>query len=122
MAKTNKTHKELTELISTITSDRKKESEKYEGFEIISDSLDTTLTKQQLIQALDVMWTIVMTADKKERDDKYLFGRGLLTFNETYKKDKGESMSKEQYDKMVYKVENIRPLMEFLIKMREVIK
>lgn len=121
MAK-DKTNKELTELISTITSNAKKDREKYEGFEIISDALDSTLTKQQLVKAIDVMWAIVMTADKQERDDKYLFGKGLLQFNDVYKTKGREGMSDEQHDKMVFKVENIRPLMEFLIKMREVIK
>lgn len=98
------------------------ERKKYEGFEIISDSLNSTLTKQELITAIDLMWHIIMDADKDERDNKYLFGRGLSQFNEAYKKDQGRSMSKEQYEKMVYKVENIRPLLEFLVKIRDVIK
>lgn len=122
MSNQDKENKEITQLISTITSSKKEEESKYKGFEIISNALQNTLTKQQLLDAIKIMRTIVMDATKQERDDKYLFGKGLKQFNETYKKDKGKSMTKEQYEKMVYKIENIRPLIEFLIKIEDVIK
>lgn len=126
MSNQKKTHEELTELISTITSSRDKIRKDYEGFEIISDNLDNKLTKKQLIQAINIMWELVMTADKQTRDDKYLFARGVLEFNEGFKKkvksDPNFEMPKEQIEKVKTKIENLKPLVEFLIKMKDVVQ
>lgn len=115
---------ELNRMISTITS-KKEELKEYEGFKILSDNIDNKLTKKQLVDALTIMWEILMSADKQTRDEKYLFGKGLLQFNEVFQKEKGRSsfsMSEEQRKKIQKKMINVQPLAEFLFKMKDIIK
>lgn len=115
---------ELNRMISTITS-KKEELKEYEGFKILSDNIDNKLTKKQLVDALTIMWEILMSADKQTRDEKYLFGKGLLQFNEVFQKERERSsfnMSDEQREKIQKKMINVQPLAEFLFKMKDIIK
>jgi hypothetical protein len=121
----NLNNEDWNQMIGKIISDEKQVSKEYEGFEIISDALDNKLTKAQLIEALGIMWALVMDLDKESRDERYLFGGGLLKFNEVFKENQTKDdfkMSNDQKEKLKTKITNLKPLVDFLIKMKDVIK
>lgn len=121
----NLDNKDWNKMVSKITSEKEKQMVDYEGFRIISESLDNKLTKADLIAALEIMWKLVMEMDKNTRDEQYLFGKGLLQFNEVFKTKtaaKEFKMEKEQQEKLKTKINNLKPLVDFLIKMKDVIK
>lgn len=105
-------------MVSKIISSK----EDYEGYRIIDEALENKLTKVEFISALKVMWFLVMEADKTSRDNEYLFGKGLLEFNEVFSDgEKIKDMNTEQQDKLKNKISNIKPLVDFLLKMKDVI-
>tara|TARA_R110000822_G_scaffold36734_4_gene103204 strand:+ start:3606 stop:3944 length:339 start_codon:yes stop_codon:yes gene_type:complete len=112
-------------MISKITSEKEQAKFDYEGFQIISESLDNKLTKADLIKALEIMWKLVMEMDKDTRDEQYLFSKGLMQFNEVFKVKSaadGFTMEQAQQDKLKTKIDNLKPLVDFLLKMKDVIK
>lgn len=113
------------QMISKITSEKEQAKFDYEGFQIISESLDNKLTKADLIKALEIMWKLVMEMDKDTRDEQYLFSKGLMQFNEVFKVKSaadGFTMEQAQQDKLKTKIDNLKPLVDFLLKMKDVIK
>lgn len=121
----NLDNKDWNQMISKITSEREKNKVDYEGFRIIDETLDNKLTKKQLMQALEIMWLLVMEADKETRDNEYLFGKGLLEFNKAFKEKSQKpdfKMEQAQQDKLSTKISNVKPLVDFLLKMKDVIK
>ena len=106
-------------MVSKIISSKEQE---YEGYRIIDEALTNKMSKAELIAALKVMWVLVMEADKTSRDNEYLFGKGLLQFNKAMSNgDKVKDMTKEQQDKLKVKITNVKPLVDFLLKMKDVI-
>ena len=116
-------NKELTDLLRTISSKAKEEQDKYDyaGYGVITDA---KISREQLDEALNIMWDICMNLSKEERDEKYLFGRGLIKskdiFLSQYKKE-GVTIPEEKVNKFRDKLERVKPLVEVLIKLKEVI-
>jgi len=115
----------LDEALKVSSTDKKSDFD-YEGYTIL-DNL--TLSRVEIEQAIDIMWEIVMTLKKEDRDSLYLFGNGLLPSKDLFLKKKEESGSlkgaeKEQFEQKVdifrKKLENIKPLVQFLMKVKEV--
>jgi len=84
---------------------------------------DLKMKPQQLKTAVDIMWSICMELDKDTRDKEYLFGGGLIKSKDIFlsQKEKDVKIPKEKEDLFREKLENIKPLVEFLIKLKEVI-
>ena len=99
----------------------------YEGFAVL-DNLK--MSKEDLKKAVDIMWEIVMTSTSKERDERYLFSKGLikskevfLSTKEKYKDTTGDEKDKFNKTKEIFRerLESVKPLVEFLIKVKEII-
>lgn len=114
---------EIDDLLRTISSKAKEEQAAYdyEGYAVLTD---LKMTRDDLRKALAIMWDITMSMSKDERDDKYLFGKGLVKskdiFMSQYQKP-DINIPEEKVDKFRSKLENIKPLVDFLIKAKEVI-
>jgi len=113
---------ELDSLLTKISSSAKQEQDGYDyaGYGKITD---LKLTNEQLKSAVDIMWKICMEFDKDTRDKDYLFGGGLIKSKDVFlsQKEKDVKIPKEKEEKFREKLENIRPLVEFLIKLKEII-
>ena len=112
--------KELNQLL-TMTSSRKQNDYDYEGYAVIEN---LKMTKDELKQAVDIMWTICMEQDKDSRDNNYLFANGLIRSKEiflSHYNDPEHSIPQDKMDKFRSKLQNIEPLVRFLTKLKEVI-
>lgn len=114
-------------LYKIIQEDNPKDDFDYEGYGILDNS---TLTKNELKTAVDIMWEIIMSLDSTERDDKYLFSKGLIKSKDIFlaQKEKSSELTsskKETFDKKVEifrkKLQNSQPLVEFLIKIKDIL-
>lgn len=115
--------KDLDSLLQKIFSSKEvkdKELYDYQGYGLVSD---LKMSKEQVKEALAIMWSLCMEYSKEERDNKFLFGQGLIKSKEIFltQKESGVNIPKEKEEKFKEKLENIRPLIEFLVKMKEVI-
>ncbi|WZE63550.1 hypothetical protein PANI_CDS0030 [Maribacter phage Panino] len=99
----------------------------YEGYAIVDD---LKLSKEDIKQAVDIMWEIVMTTDTKQRENTYLFAKGLIKSKNLFLEAKAKEETLPENKKEVFKhkenifrqrLENVKPLVDFLIKMKEVI-
>lgn len=118
-----KENKGLEEMISGILSNDRPRP--YEGFKIIEDVVDNKMSKDDLIAAIDVIKELIFTSDKETRDKKYLFSKGLLEFNKAFHENKNNPdfvMTPEQENEVKEKIKNIKPLLDFVLKIEDVLK
>jgi hypothetical protein len=119
---------ELNELISQISHSSESEGIKeYEAYAIL-DKMH--YTKEELAKSIDVLWDIVMVASERQRKTDYLFEEGLIVAKESFldaKKDESGFTDEEriafQKAEVAFqrKLVNIKPAVEFLIRMKEVV-
>ena len=119
---------ELNELISQISHSSESEGIKaYEAYAIL-DKMH--YTKEELAKSIDVLWDIVMVASERQRKTDYLFEEGLIVAKESFldaKKDESGFTDEEhiafQKAEVAFqrKLVNIKPAVEFLIRMKEIV-
>jgi len=112
--------KEMDNLLMKISSENKQQDFDYAGYESISN---LKMSPEQLKAAFQIMWEIVFDADKETRDSKYLFGKGLVKSKDIFltQKEKGINIPVQKEDAFKEKLINVKPLAEFLIKLKEVL-
>lgn len=107
-------------ILEIISSDKGNNFD-YEGYATLDEM---KLTKAELTSALKVMWDICMEMDESQRKQKYLFNNGLLkskdNFMEQYN-NPNVNIPSEKIDNFRNKLENIKPLVDFLIKIKEIL-
>lgn len=118
---------EFKDLLGDI-SNKKKEGFDYEGFGIITDM---KLSKAELHKVIEIIWEILMTSTTAEREKKYLFPHGLIKAKSMFLDQKNAITADTPFDKItkfnsqatVFKgrLQNVEPLVHFLIKIREVL-
>lgn len=123
------TPEELNNLMKQISpnKEQKKDEFDYSGYGVIENM---ELSKEDLRKALYIMWDIVMKMSSDERDSKYLFKNGVIKSKEVFSQrmdaikngNQPESASfieaKEIFES---KLKSLRPLVEFLVKMKEIV-
>ena len=119
--------RDLNELLNEISKKSKEESYDYEGYAVIEN---LKMTREQLTEAIDVAWDIVMKMDNKARDNKYLFSTGLIRSKNVFLKQKanaanytGEKRDTFEFKAEIFreKLENVKPLVLFLVKLKELL-
>lgn len=115
---------ELNNLIQTISSDSinwtKEDEFDYEGYTLIRNA---KMTKAELKKALTIIWDICMNMTQEERDSKYLFGNGLIKSKDIFMRQRENKVEipQEKVQKFREKLEAVKPLVDFLLKMKEVV-
>jgi hypothetical protein len=119
---------ELDDLISQISPKEKDDTiSKYEAYGIL-DKMN--YTKEELAKSIDVLWDICMVSSEKQRKENYLFENGLIVAKESFltaKKNESGFTDEERLEfqrgeaSFQRKLENIKPAIEFLIRMKEII-
>jgi hypothetical protein len=119
---------ELDDLISQISPKEKDDTiSKYEAYGIL-DKMN--YTKEELAKSIDVLWDICMVSSEKQRKEDYLFENGLIVAKESFltaKKNESGFTDEERLEfqrgetAFQRKLENIKPAIEFLIRMKEII-
>tara|TARA_R110000737_G_C14624761_1_gene494621 strand:- start:43496 stop:43873 length:378 start_codon:yes stop_codon:yes gene_type:complete len=119
--------KNLDDVLQSLKGKNIKDAYDYEGYAVL-DRLE--LSREELKQAVDIMWEIVMTMDTKQREGKYLFSKGLIRSKNIFmvQKEKAELLTGEKLDTFNLKadifrerLENAKPLVNFLIKVKELL-
>lgn len=119
--------RDLDELLNALAQRSKEDEYDYEGYAII-DSMK--MSRKELQDAVDVAWDIVMKMDNKARDNKYLFSKGLIRSKNIFMKQKadaanytGEKRETFDFKSEIFreKLENIKPLVLFLVKIKELL-
>jgi hypothetical protein len=119
--------KSLDDVLKSLKEQNIKDTYDYEGYAVL-DALK--MTRGELKQAVDIMWEIVMTMDLKQREGKYLFGKGLIRSKNIFlaQKEKVDGLTGEKRDTFDLKadifrerLENTKPLVQFLIKIKELL-
>jgi hypothetical protein len=119
--------KNLDDVLQSLKGKNIKDAYDYEGYAVL-DRLE--LSKEELKLAVDIMWDIVMTMDTKQREGKYLFSKGLIRSKNIFlsQKEKAGLLTGEQKDIFNLKseifrkrLENAKPLVDFLIKIKELL-
>lgn len=119
---------EFKDLMSGISAKGKQDAFDYEGYGVVSN---LKLSREDLKKAHGIMWTLVMEATKKERDEQYLFPFGVIKSKELYMTQKKNINTttppaklhafETQSAIMRERLTNIEPLILFLIKLNEVL-
>ena len=114
----------MNDLLRKISSKAKSEQDAYDyaGYAVISD---LKMTREELRKAMAIMWDICMGMTKDERDEKYLFGKGLIKSKDIFLSQYNRTdvnIPQEKIDAFRTKLENVKPLVDFLIKVKEVIQ
>lgn len=119
--------KNLDDVLNSLKGKNIKDAYDYEGYAVL-DKLE--LSREELKQAVNIMWEIVMTMDTKQREGKYLFSKGLIRSKNIFlaQKDKLGELTGEKKDTFELKaeifrqrLENTKPLVNFLIKIKELL-
>lgn len=120
--------KELDNLISQISHREDGISDNfYEAYGIV-DKMH--YSKDQLKSSIDVLWDICMKASEKERKEKYMFEEGLIVAKDSFIQAKKDEGSFDEQERIAFqkaevafhrKLENIKPAVEFLIRMKEIV-
>lgn len=111
---------DINDILKLISSKEKKDSYDYEGYGVIEN---LKMSRKELRDAIDIMWEICMELDKDQRDKKYLFGKGIIESKDVFLKQykTGKSLDQSKVNAFKHKLENVKPLVEVLIKLKEVI-
>ncbi len=120
--------KNLDDVLNSLKGKNIKDAYDYEGYAVL-DNLE--LSREDLKRAVDIMWDIVMTMDLKQREGKYLFSKGLIRSKNIFlaQKEKMDAVDdKEKKETFELKadifrerLENAKPLVNFLIKIKELL-
>ena len=118
---------DLSKLLDSLGQKSIKDEYDYAGYAVV-DNLK--LTRKDVKEAVEIMWSIVMTMDTTQRENKYLFSKGLIRSKDIFlaQKEKVGELTDDQkknfdFQANIFKerLENSKPLVEFLIKIRELI-
>lgn len=99
----------------------------YSGFATV-DSLN--LSKEELKAAVDIMWDIVMTHDRKQREELYLNETGLQNSLQIFEEEKQKFPRMKDEDAANFlrmqhilgqKIKNVKPLVDVLVKLKNVL-
>jgi hypothetical protein len=119
--------KDLDDVLDSLKGKNIKDAYDYQGYAVL-DRLE--LSTEELKQAVSIMWEIVMTMDNNQRQGKYLFSKGLIRSKTIFLSQKEKSKlltgeNKETFDLKTEifreRLENVKPLVNFLIKIKEIL-
>lgn len=120
--------RDLDDLLTELGQKEEKDKFDYEGYAVLDNM---KLTRKELKEAVDLMYDIVMTMDSTTREQQYLFGKGLIASKDIFMRQKEKVKSLSPADKETFelkadifrkRLERVRPLVSFLIKIKEVLK
>lgn len=99
----------------------------YSGLGTVSD---LGLSNEQLKEAVDIMWDIVMVMGREQREEKYLPKAGLEWSVKIFEEDKMKFPKMKDEDAANFlrqqhilgeKIKNIKPLVDVLVKLKNVL-
>lgn len=127
--------KDLKDLMGTISSSKitleTLDTFDYKGYGVVQD---LRMSREDLRKATLIMWDICMEMESNQRDSEYLFNKGLIKAKDSFlilknriesnqanldNATKEDFLAKEEAFKQ--KLINIKPLIEVLIKLKEVL-
>lgn len=116
----------LRKISSDVAAEQKAQEEfDYAGYGLLDKMVDAgKLTKDDIKKAVTIMWDICMELDKDSRDQTYLFGKGLIKSKDIFLSQFNRpdvELPQEKVDKFRHKLENIKPLVDFLVKIKDVL-
>jgi len=100
----------------------------YAGYGIVEN---LAMSNAELKAAHAIIWDLIMVCTKEQRDSKYLFSHGVLKSKEIFLERKAKMTDemtpfhKDMFakDALIFqkKLENLKPLVDYLIKLKVVL-
>ena len=118
---------ELNQLISQVSLKEQDDLSKYEAYGILEKM---QYTREELKATFKVLREILMTDTEKERKEKYLFEHGLIVAKDDFLRSKKYESDMADEERLAFqkaevafqrKLENVRPAIEFIIRLEEVL-
>ena len=119
--------KNFRDYYDSVVRSKKTQSKDYEGYKMIEDA---KLSREEIRAAIKILEELLLTGDREDMYQKYLFPKGFLLAKKTVdqaQKDLPDfpphmaDLFEKQYKGYVQKIKDVKPLLDLIFKLKEVI-